>query len=73
MLRTPVKVDIGELEQQRWEEYVNGLPDPTFLTGATVVPTGGRIILHLPLPLAMALVEIRLGGTGHGRASPSGR
>ncbi len=64
MLRTPVKVGIGELEQQRWEEYVNSLPEPTFLTGASVVPTGGRIILHLPLPLAMTLIEIRLGGTG---------
>jgi len=69
MLRTPVKVGIGELEQYRWEEYVNGLPEPTFLTGATVVPTGGRIILHLPLPLAMTLIEIRLGGTG-GTAIP---
>jgi len=69
MLRTPVKVGIGELEQQRWEEYVNSLPEPTFLTGATVVPTGGRIILHLPLPLAMTLIEIRLGGTG-GTAIP---
>jgi flagellar motor switch protein FliM len=65
-LRTPVKVDIGELEQQRWEEYVNSLPEPTFLTGATVVPTGGRIILHLPLPLAMSLIEVRLGGAGGG-------
>jgi len=63
-LRTPVKVEIDELEQQRWEEYIDNLPDPTFLAGATVVPTGGRIILHLPLPLAMTLVEIRLGGTG---------
>jgi flagellar motor switch protein FliM len=69
MLRTPVKVGIGELEQQRWEEYVNSLPEPTFLTGASVVPTGGRIILHLPLPLAMTLIEIRLGGTG-GTAIP---
>ncbi len=67
MLRTPVKVDIGDLEQHRWEEYVNSLPDPTFLTGANVVPTGGRIILHLPLSLAMVLVETRLGGTGGGR------
>lgn len=65
-LRKPVKVDITDLEQQRWEEYVNSLPEPTFLTGANVVPTGGRIILHLPLPLAMTLIEIRLGGTGGG-------
>jgi len=63
-LRAPVKVEVGELEQQRWEEYVNGLPEPTFLTGATVVPTGGRIILHLPLSLAMNVIEIRLGGSG---------
>jgi len=63
-LRTPVKVDIGELEQQRWEQYTGALPEPTFLTGATVVPTGGRIILHLPLSLALTLVEFRLGGSG---------
>jgi len=63
-LRTAVKVDVSELEQQRWEEYVNALPEPTFLTGASVVPTGGRIILHLPLALAMTLVELRLGGSG---------
>ena len=65
-LQTPVKVEIGELEQQRWDEYVASLPEPTFLTGASVVPTGGRVVLHLPLPLSMALVEIRLGGTGDG-------
>ncbi|MGH9016539.1 MAG: flagellar motor switch protein FliM [Acidimicrobiales bacterium] len=64
MLSTPVSVAIGELDQQRWDEYVNALPDPTFLTGATVVPTGGRIILHLPLTLAISLVEYRLGGAG---------
>lgn len=66
LLQTPVKVDIGDLEQQRWDEYVNGLPEPTFLTGATIVPTGGRIVLHIPLPLSTALVEIRLGGSGLG-------
>jgi len=65
-LQTPVKVEIGELEQQRWDEYVSSLPEPTFLTGASVVPTGGRIVLHLPLALSMALVEIRLGGSGTG-------
>jgi len=65
-LQTTVKVEIGELEQQRWDEYVSSLPEPTFLTGASVVPTGGRIVLHLPLALSMSLVEIRLGGPGTG-------
>ena len=66
LLQTPVKVEVGELEQQRWDEYVASLPEPTFLTGATAVPTGGRVVLHLPLPLSMAMVEIRLGGSGEG-------
>jgi len=68
LLQTSVKIDMGEMEQQRWDEYVNGLPEPTFLTGATVVPTGGRVVLHLPLALSMALVETRLGGSGQGTA-----
>lgn len=65
-LRLPVRVEIGELDQRRWEQYTNELPEPTLLTSATVTPFGGRIILHLPLRFAMTLVEIRLGGTGSG-------
>jgi flagellar motor switch protein FliM len=64
VLHTPVRVQVGELEQQRWEHFANELPEPTFLTGATVSPFGGRIVLHLPTALAFALVEIRLGGSG---------
>jgi flagellar motor switch protein FliM len=63
-LRLPVRVEIGDLEQERWEQYTNDLPEPTLLTSATVTPFGGRIILHMPLTFAMTLVEIRLGGPG---------
>lgn len=63
-LRIPVRVEIGDLEQERWEQYTNALPEPTMLTSATVTPYGGRIILHFPLPFSMTLVEIRLGGSG---------
>jgi len=63
VLHHPVRVEIGELEQERWERFTNALPEPTLLTSATIVPFGGRIVLHLPTVLAFALVEIRLGGS----------
>lgn len=65
-LRQSVRVEIGELDQQRWEVYTAELPEPTFLCSAVVTPFGGRIILHLPLRFALALVELRLGGPGRG-------
>lgn len=65
-LRQSVRVEIGELDQQRWEVYTSELPEPTFLCSATITPLGGRIILHLPLAFALALVEVRLGGAGRG-------
>lgn len=71
-LRHAVRVEIGEVEQQRWESYTASLPEPTFLSSVTVSPYGGRLVLHLPLDFALALVEVRLGGsaTGHQRARP---
>lgn len=64
VLRQTVRVDMGEVEQQRWETYTATLPEPTFLASATVTPYGGRIVLHMPLAFALALVEVRLGGVG---------
>lgn len=63
-LRQTVRVDMGDMEQQRWESYTAGLPEPTFLSSATITPYGGRIVLHVPLAFALALVEVRLGGVG---------
>lgn len=62
VVRTAVRVEVGELDQQRWEDFANSLPQPTFLASVIVVPIGGRVMLHVPLPLCMALVELRLGG-----------
>lgn len=62
-VRQSVRVEVGELEQQRWEVYTNELPEPTFLSSATILPFGGKIVMHLPLAFALALVEIRLGGS----------
>ena len=63
-IRTPVRVEPAGVEQVRWEEYAEALPEPTFLTSATVTPLGGRVVLHLPIALCLSVVEVRLGGTG---------
>lgn len=70
IVRAGVKVDMGELEQMRWEVFANSLPEPTFLATATVAPIGGRVALHVPLELAQAMVELRLGGSVSGRVQP---
>ncbi|MHB8262924.1 MAG: flagellar motor switch protein FliM [Acidimicrobiales bacterium] len=66
-LRAPVHIEIGEQEQCRWDEFSGSLPEPTFLASATLIPLGGRVMLHVPLDLAMLLVDFRLGGSGWGQ------
>ncbi len=63
IVRASVRVEIGELEQKRWEVWANLLPEPTLLATATVTPVGGRVAIHIPLELASSIVELRLGGT----------
>lgn len=63
LLRTPTRVEIGTLKQERWETYSASLPDPTYLAVAAITPLGGRVSLHLPPSLAQAIVELRLGSS----------
>jgi flagellar motor switch protein FliM len=69
-LRTPVTLTLGEFEQHSWGDYANTLPEPTCLFAVTLAPLQGRVVLHVPLPLAMTIVELRMGGKGNGRHQP---
>jgi flagellar motor switch protein FliM len=71
-LRQSVHVSLAETRQERWEEFVNALPEPTFLASAPVQPFGGRVVLHVPSALALALVDLRLGGDGRPPAAERG-
>lgn len=62
IVRTSIRVEVGELEQKRWEVFSNSLPEPTFLATAVVTPMGGRVAFHAPLDMAFAVIEQRLGG-----------
>lgn len=70
VVRAAVRVEIGELEQKRWEVFSNSLPEPTYLATAVITPIGGRVGLHVPLALAQAVVELRFGGSVTGVVMP---
>lgn len=63
-LRTPITLTLGEFQQHPWGDYANALPEPTCLFTVTLPPLPGRVVLHVPLSLAMVIVELRMGGTG---------
>lgn len=66
IVRASIRVEIGELEQMRWEAFASSLPETTYLATAAVTPVGGRLGVHVPIELAQAIVELRLGGSVSG-------
>jgi flagellar motor switch protein FliM len=63
-LGIPIHVKLAGLEQLPFEEWAGLLPEPTCLITASFSSLAGRILLHIPVPLAMVLVDLRLGGKG---------
>jgi flagellar motor switch protein FliM len=63
-LRRPVRVTVVGFEQAPWEEHAAAMEDPTFLASASVIGPDGRFVLHLPVELVLALVDVQLGGEG---------
>ncbi|MDA8292608.1 MAG: flagellar motor switch protein FliM [Actinomycetota bacterium] len=61
-IRQPVHVELMSLEQRTWEEHSSSLPDPTFVSSAVLLPLEGRLVLHLPVPLVLELIDFHLGG-----------
>lgn len=63
-LRQAVHVELVELDQANWEDVAGALPDPTFLSSAVMLPYEGRCVLHVPVALALVLIDFYLGGDG---------
>ncbi len=63
-LRQPVRITVDGFEQSPWEEYAATVEDPTYLASASLLGLDGRVVLHLPVALALALVDVQLGGSG---------
>jgi len=63
-LRTVCQVDLLEIAQQTYTEYVETLGDITHMTVFTVEPMQGSAVLQMPLNVTMGCVDHLLGGPG---------
>ena len=63
-LRQPVHMTVEGYEQVPWEQYAQSIEDSTFLASAAVIGLDGRVIVHIPSELVLALIEVQLGGKG---------
>jgi flagellar motor switch protein FliM len=65
-LRAVSQVQLDSVGQLTYDEYVRETPNPTFLAVLALEPLPGTSLLHIPLPVVMAMVDRFLGGTAEG-------
>jgi flagellar motor switch protein FliM len=63
-LRAVSQVTLRGVGQTTYDEYVQTIPNPTYLAMVALRPLDGAAVLHLPLHVVMAAVDRMLGGQG---------
>lgn len=63
-LRAVCQVTLVSVEQQTYDEYVEALANPTYMTLFSVEPMPGSGVLQMPLAATMGCVDHLLGGPG---------
>jgi flagellar motor switch protein FliM len=63
-LRTRVQIELVSLKERDVTAFAGGVEEASSLLLFAMPPLPGRAMVSLPLPLAMALVDLRLGGPG---------
>jgi len=63
-LRRPLRCAVTGVEQITWEEHAASMPDPTYLLSTMVLPVESRLVLHVPVPFALSMLDVFLGGDG---------
>lgn len=71
MLRVFCEVNLKQLEERRYIEFINDLPDKTLIGMVELDPHGTHLdpttmILHVPPTVNFFLIDILLGGSGDG-------
>lgn len=71
ILRVFCEVNFEEIEEQRYGDYVNGLPDKTFIGIMRLNPKMSGVdeallIMHIPSKINFFMIDILLGGSGDG-------
>jgi flagellar motor switch protein FliM len=63
-LRAGARLELLGIEQFSYDDYVETLPNPFFLSTFSLEPLAGKGLLAYPLDIAMAIVDHMLGGSG---------
>jgi flagellar motor switch protein FliM len=63
-LRAGARLELVSIEQFSYDDYIQTLPNPVFITTFTLEPLAGKGMLAYPLDIAMAIVDHMLGGSG---------
>lgn len=69
-LRSVCQIELAEIEQQTYAEYVDSLDELTFMTLFSVEPVPQTAVLETPIAVVMTCIDRLLGGPGLG-AQPS--
>jgi flagellar motor switch protein FliM len=64
LLRAGARLELLGIEQFSYDDYVDTLPNPVFLSTFSLEPLAGKGLLAYPLDIAMAVVDHMLGGSG---------
>ncbi|MDE1161715.1 MAG: hypothetical protein PW792_07180 [Acidobacteriaceae bacterium] len=63
-LRSQVQVALAATEQMTYAEYLESLPEPSYICLLRLEPLGGVGLLELELPLALSMIDVLMGGKG---------
>jgi flagellar motor switch protein FliM len=64
LLRAGARLELVGIEQFSYDDYLETLPNPVFISTFTLEPLAGKGLLAYPLDIAMATVDHMLGGSG---------
>lgn len=64
-LRKSVKVNVENVEQVTYEEFIRSIPNPTILTYFKLHPLQGNILMELNPGFSFQILDVLLGGSGN--------
>lgn len=63
-LRTFVQINVVQVEQLPYDEFIRSIPNRTILNIFEAKPLEGRMVMEIPLNVAGAMLDRMLGGNG---------
>ena len=71
-LRLAFEVNLVSAEQLNYGEFLQRIPEVTYLVSMTLRPMGVSAAIEIDLPLAFPIIDVLLGGPGRAEADRAG-